>query len=191
MPILSEEPDLYPDALLDQAPSDAADRHWFALYTKARQEKSLARELLKYRIPFYLPLVRKTSVSRGRKTDFPVPLFAGYVFLYGAEEERVRSLATNRVSRVLRVEHPEQFVFDLRQLRQLIAANAPLTIESRLAPGRRVRVRQGAFAGLEGTVLETPRRNTAAGEHQLPPTRRLGRNRRFSTWNPWNESSMP
>ena len=27
------------------------DRHWFALYTKARQEKSLAREMLKQRIP--------------------------------------------------------------------------------------------------------------------------------------------
>jgi len=33
---------------------------------KARQEKSLARELLKYCIPFYLPLVRKSSASRGR-----------------------------------------------------------------------------------------------------------------------------
>ena len=67
MPILGEEPNLYPDALLDQASSDATDRRWFALYTKARQEKSLARELLKYRVPFYLPLVKKTSISRGRR----------------------------------------------------------------------------------------------------------------------------
>ncbi len=154
MPILREEPNLYPDALLDQPPADLADRRWFALYTKARQEKSLARELLKYRVPFYLPLVRKTGISRGRKRVSLAPLFAGYVFLYGAEEERVQSLATNRVSRVLLVEQPDQLVFDLRQLRHLIAAGAPLTIESRLAPGQRVRVRQGAFAGLEGIVLK-------------------------------------
>ena len=153
MPILSEEPDLYPQTLLDQSPPEA-DRRWFALYTKARQEKSLARELLHRRIPFYLPLVKKTSISRGRKRVSRVPLFAGYVFLFGAEEDRVQSLATNRISRVLPVEHPEQLVFDLRQLRRLIAAEAPLTIESRLAPGRRVRVRQGAFAGLEGIVLK-------------------------------------
>jgi transcriptional antiterminator RfaH len=63
-------------------------------------------------------------------------------------------LTTNRVSRVLEVEQPEQLVYDLQQFRRLIAANAPLTIESRLAPGRRVRVRQGAFAGVEGTVLK-------------------------------------
>jgi transcriptional antiterminator RfaH len=154
MPILGEEPCLYPETLLDEAPQEVPGRRWFALYTKARQEKSLARELLKQRIPFYLPLVKKIGVSRNRRRVSLMPLFGGYLFLYGAEEERIRCLATNRISRILVVEQPEQFVFDLRQFRQLIAANAPLTIESRLAPGGRVRVRQGAFAGLEGTVLK-------------------------------------
>jgi transcriptional antiterminator RfaH len=154
MPILREEPSMYPETLLDGAPTDVAERRWLALYTKARQEKSLARELLKYHIPFYLPLVRKVSVSRGRKQSSMVPLFGGYVFLYGSEDERVRSLTTNRISRVLTVEDADQLVFDLRQLHQLIAAGAPLTVESRLGPGQRVRVRQGAFAGLEGTVLK-------------------------------------
>ena len=36
---------------------------------------------------------------------------------------------------------------------QLIAANMPLTVESRLGPGDRVRVRFGSLAGIEGTVL--------------------------------------
>jgi hypothetical protein len=35
----------------------------------------------------------------------------------------------------------------------LIASNAPLTPESRLVPGNRVRVRAGALLGMEGTVL--------------------------------------
>jgi len=153
MPILKEEPSMYPETLLDGA-MELAGRRWLALYTKARQEKSLARELLKYRIPFYLPLVRKTNISRGRRRTSLVPLFAGYLFLYGSEEERVRALATNRISRILAVEEPDQLLFDLRQVHQLIAANAPLTVESRLGPGERVRVRQGAFAGLEGTVLK-------------------------------------
>jgi transcriptional antiterminator RfaH len=155
MPILKEEPSMYPETLLDAAPEEAAaGRYWMALYTKARQEKSLARELLRYGIPFYLPLVRKTSVARGRKRTSLVPLFGGYVFLYGSEENRILALTTNRISRILTVEDPDQLIFDLRQLRQLIAANAPLTVESRLGPGQRVRVRQGAFAGLEGTVLK-------------------------------------
>ncbi len=154
MPILKEEPSMYPDTLLEAAPSEQAGHRWLAVYTKARQEKSLSRELLKYRIPFYLPLVKKTSISRGRKRTSQVPLFVGYVFLFGSEDERVRALATNRISRILSVDDPDQLVFDLRQLRQLIAANAPLTIESRLKPGQQVRVRQGPFAGLEGIVLK-------------------------------------
>jgi transcriptional antiterminator RfaH len=154
MPILKEECSLFPDTLLDDASCGEADRRWFALYTRARQEKSLARELLIHQIPFYLPLVRKTSASRGRKRTSLAPIFGGYVFLFGSEEERVRTLATNRISRILTVEDADQLVFDLRQLRQLIAVGAPLTVESRLAPGQRVRVRQGAFAGLEGTVLK-------------------------------------
>jgi transcription antitermination factor NusG len=154
MPILKEEPNLYPETLLDEAPADVPGRRWLALYTKARQEKSLARELYKYGIPFYLPLVKKTSVSRGRRRTSLAPLFGGYVFLFGSEEERIKCLTTNRISRVLAVEDPDQLAFDLRQLRQLIAANAPLTVESRLGPGQQVRVRQGAFAGLEGTVLK-------------------------------------
>jgi transcription antitermination factor NusG len=154
MPILKEETNLFPDTLLEEAPLAVPNRHWFALYTKARQEKSLARELLKQLIPFYLPQVKKTSVVRNRRRVSLMPLFGGYLFVYGAEEERIRCLMTNRVSRVLPVVQPEQLVFDLRQFHRLIAANAPLTVESRLAPGRRVRVRQGAFAGLEGTVLK-------------------------------------
>lgn len=154
MPILKEEPSLYPETLLDTATEDTNDRHWLAVYTKARQEKSLARELLKYQIPFYLPLVQKTNVSRGRKRTSLVPLFGGYVFLFGSEEERLRALTTNRISRILVVEDADQLVFDLHQLRQLIAAGMPLTIESRMGPGQQVRVRGGPFAGLEGTVLQ-------------------------------------
>lgn len=153
MPILSEEPTLFPDTLLDETACEPSDRRWWVLYTKARQEKAISRDLLGFQIPFYLPLVGKTSVSRGRTISSHIPLFPGYVFLYGSEEERIRSLTTNRISRVLKVDDPAGLLHDLRQLRQLIASKAPLTVESRLVPGNRVRVRHGSLAGLEGIVL--------------------------------------
>ena len=153
MPNLGEEPSLYPTTLLDEIVCKPTDRQWWVLYTKARQEKAVSRDLLGYQIPFYLPLVKKTSVRRGRRISSYIPLFAGYVFLYGSEEERIRSLTTNRISRILSVDAPGRLVHDLRQVRQLIASNAPLTIESRLVPGDHVRVRHGPLAGLEGTVL--------------------------------------
>jgi len=154
MPILKEETSMYPATLLDAPPTDTADRSWLVLHTKARQEKSLARELVKLGIPFYLPLVKKTGIVRGRKRTSFAPLFSGYVFLFATEEERLRSFSTNRVAQSLVVNDQSQLAFDLLQICRLIAADAPLTVESRLGPGQQVRVRQGAFAGLEGTVLK-------------------------------------
>lgn len=123
------------------------------VYTKPRQEKSLARDLLRQTIPFYLPLVKKTlQYGRRRMASF-APLFDGYLFMLGSEKQRTLSLATNRVLRVLPVNDGPQMVADLRQIERLIQANVPLTVESRLQPGRNVRVRSGPFAGVEGVVL--------------------------------------
>ena len=138
---------------IDAGAGECQERGWWVLYTKARQEKAVARELLGYEIPFYLPLVKKTMVYRRRRIVASIPLFAGYVFLYGSERERHRAWTTNRLSRVLTVADPDQLWCDLRQLRRLIAAGAPLTLESRLAPGNRVRVRRGPLVDMEGTVL--------------------------------------
>lgn len=153
MPVLRKEPSLYPEMLLDGPSWEEGERRWVVLYTKPRQEKALSRELLRQQVPFYLPLVKKTLQYQRRKLVSHTPLFSGYVFLCASEPERVRTLATNRVLRILPVDDPERLVRDLRQLRQLIAINAPLTIESRLGPGSRVRVRKGPFAGIEGLIL--------------------------------------
>jgi transcriptional antiterminator RfaH len=153
MPILADQPDLYPATLLDELPAERADRCWWVLYTKARQEKAVARDLYVRGIPFYLPTVKQPSVRRGRRRLYQAPMFSGYVFLYGSEQERIGTLTTNRVSRVLTVPAPDRLLFDLRQLRRLIDSGAPLTIESLLAPGHRVRVRQGPLMGMEGAVI--------------------------------------
>jgi transcriptional antiterminator RfaH len=82
-----------------------------------------------------------------------LPVFGGYLFLYGSEEERVRALTTNRISRILPVPDTERMTSDLRNVRNLITAGAPLTVESRLQPGQRVRVKSGSLMGLEGLIL--------------------------------------
>jgi transcription antitermination factor NusG len=153
MPILCEEASLFPSELFDGLNGAAVGRRWWVLYTRPRHEKAVARRLLGFEMPFYLPLVGRVSVSRGRKVRSLVPLFPGYVFLFGNEDERTRSLTTNRVSRILPVSDLDSLWHDLRQVRRLIAANIPLTVESRLTPGHRVRVRFGPLAGIEGTVV--------------------------------------
>jgi len=99
-----------------------------------------------------LQLVPKRSVYRGRRIRSYIPLFTGYLFVFGSDDERLRAISTNRISQLLRVNDPEGLVSDLRSIHQLIQADAPLSVESRLQPGRRVRVTSGPFLGLEGTV---------------------------------------
>ena len=152
MPILAAEPDLFPNDLFDARP-ESSDRCWWAVYTMARQEKSLARQMLQYRIPFYLPLVARDNTIRGRRIRSYVPLFTGYLFLLASDEERVRALATHRISRVFPVVDGEEFWRDLWQVHSLIVSGAPMTVEQRLTPGRRVRVTCGPMMGLEGTVI--------------------------------------
>jgi transcriptional antiterminator RfaH len=153
MPVLAKEPDLYPPDIFETWVHDEDQRQWFVLYTRSRREKVVARHLLARQIPFYLPTVRRTLAYGPQRIESYVALFPGYVFLFGSHEERLSSLTTNAVSRVLPVEAPEQLAADLQRIQQLILSEAPLTVESRLAPGNRVRIRSGPLTGIEGTVV--------------------------------------
>jgi transcription antitermination factor NusG len=152
MPILEPEPSVFPEDLLASASEVDGERRWWAVYTKARQEKALARDLFAQQIPFYLPLVPRASLIRGRRIESLLPLFKGYLFILAREEERVETLRTNRVSRLIPVDAPERLRRELWQIQQLIARRAPLVVEARLPPGRRIRVKSGPFMGIEGVV---------------------------------------
>ena len=153
VPILDAEDSQYPENLLSAFEEQPDDRKWWAVYTKARQEKALARQLVQMEVPFYLPLVPKENMIRGRRVKSHIPLFTGYVFVCGDEEQRVKSLTTNRISTMLPVDDQVQLLTDLRQIAQLIQVDAPLTVEARLTAGDPVRIKNGPMAGLEGVVI--------------------------------------
>jgi transcriptional antiterminator RfaH len=147
---------LYPDYLLsEEAIADDTEKVWWVLHTRPRQEKSLARQLYRGRIPYYLPLIPHRWRLRGRMVTSHVPLFPGYVFLFGDREERLAALMTNRVVRVLEV--PAQVILrrDLQQIYRLITAGLPVTPESQLTPGVMVEITSGPLAGLRGRILRT------------------------------------
>jgi len=156
MPILPFEPSIFPDNLLETpVPVVQHEHSWWVLYTLPRREKELIRRLRQMEIPHYAPQIRRrTKPPRGRPRTVYVPLFPSYVFLCGSDEHRQQSLGTKCISRCLTVTDSERFIHDLRQIQRLIEADAPLTPESRLQPGMRVRIRSGSLAGLEGTVLK-------------------------------------
>lgn len=155
MPILKQEPDCFPDNLLETVSPDA---QWWALYTRSRQEKSLARQLREKEIGFYSPMIsRRQKSPAGRIRESFIPLFSNYVFLCGSEMDRYTAVSTGCVSRALEVIDVGQLTFDLRQIQRLVSTGAPLTPEAQFAPGDRVRVKKGRFSGFEGTVLRRNR----------------------------------
>src|SRR5262245_47866249 len=153
MPILASETSLFPDNLLDNFTEESSERRWWAVYTRSRMEKALARQLFKMEVPFYLPLIPKTTRVGGRPMKSLLPLFGGYLFLYGTDSERIETLETNRVAQILAASRAAELTQDLRNVRALIESGIPLTPEGRLQPGQPVRVKSGMLMGLEGVVL--------------------------------------
>ena len=152
MPILPAEPDCHPAGLLETA-SD--DRPWWLVYTRSRQEKQLMRRLRELDLPHYAPQVpnrRRSPAGRVRVTY--QPLFNNYVFVCGDDHTRYKTVCTGCVQQICPIEDVTELVNDLRQVQRLIEMDVPLTIEGRLQPGQFVRVKNGAFAGYEGTVIQ-------------------------------------
>lgn len=154
MPILPAEPNAFPEHLFeDSSVLGAEGRLWRVAHTKPRQEKSLARELRKLEVPFYLPLIGRRSRIRGRLVTAHLPLFPGYCFVLASDKERIKALATRRVVRALEVMDQPKLWHDLQQVYRLIASGAPVTPEGRLVPGTTVEIRSGPLAGLRGVIL--------------------------------------
>ena len=154
MPIIASEPTVYPTNLLGGFSDAASDRLWWVVYTKPRQEKSVARRLLGMNVPFYLPLVPKVNLIRGRRVTSQLPLFGSYLFLFATNEERIMALSTQRIVQLLPAPRTDEMTRDLRNVQALVQAGAPLTVESRLQPGQKVRVKNGSLMGVEGTITE-------------------------------------
>jgi transcription antitermination factor NusG len=164
MPILPAEPDLYPSDLwqglvADDRPSEDEPR-WWCLHTKPRQEKAAARDLRTWKVPYYLPqVVREDRTPQGRKTRSVVPLFTSYLFLRGGQGERLLSLKSNRLVRVIEVTDQTRLNHDLQQIHQMLASGMAVVPEPMVPVGARIRILSGPLTGIEGRVIRRGKRD--------------------------------
>lgn len=156
MPILPAEIVKYPETLFaGYAPTADAAQAWWVLHTRPRQEKSLARDLIRAQVPFYLPLVSRRNRIRGRLFTSHLPLFTSYVFLLASERQRLTALATRRAVQALPVDDQDKLWHELSQIHRLIESGAPVTAEERLSPGESVEIKSGPLEGLRGTIIRS------------------------------------
>lgn len=157
MPILGKEPDLFPRALLESPESVDPDGQWYVTYTISRREKDLMRRLRSQKIAHYGPLVaHRTKSPQGRIRTSYLPLFTGYVFVYGSEEDRYNAVSTGCISQCSPVIEGEELVQDLRRIRLLAEHGEDLQAEIRPVVGQRARIVRGPLKDKEltGTIVE-------------------------------------
>jgi transcription antitermination factor NusG len=133
---------------------------WYVAHTRSRNEKMLAFELSRLNIHNYLPLVNRVTRSpvTRRLSHSEVPVFPGYVFFYGTEEQRYHALRTNRIANVLHVPNQTQLVTELTHIHLLLARSEDFTVAQHLGVGDWVRIIAGPLQGLEGVIACCTRR---------------------------------
>ena len=128
---------------------------WWVVHTRSRNEKALAHDLISKNVSYFLPMSWKVSRRSRRTVRSLLPLFSGYLFFCGKEDQRVELLRTNRVANLIEVIDQETLLDELMQIDQALRAGAPLTPHKYIKAGKRCKVIAGPFIGLEGIVVRT------------------------------------
>jgi len=133
---------------------------WFVAQTRSRNEKVLADQLTRLDVFNYLPLTRRVtrSSSTRRISRSVVPVFSGYLFFKGTEDQRYLALRTNRIANVLDVPNQEQLISELLRVQHLLTNTSDFTVADRLSVGDWGRIIAGPLVGLEGVVTSVSHR---------------------------------
>lgn len=128
---------------------------WWVAHTKSRNEKALAHDLMAKNISYFLPMTMKVSRRTHRTFKSMLPLFTGYLFFCGHENDRIELLKTNRVAHLLEVVDQASLTAELQRIEKAIRAGAPLVPHKYLQKGQWCKVIAGPLLGLEGIVVQT------------------------------------
>ncbi len=135
-------------------PAIWAEQHWYAAYTCANHEKRVAAELGMREVEHFLPLYSSVRRWKDRRVQLELPLFPGYVFVRLALRDRLCVLQIPSVVRLvgfhgLPTPLPDE---EMEILRSGLCQSLRAEPHPFLTVGRRVRITNGPFAGLEGVL---------------------------------------
>ncbi len=141
----------FDQALLASHPEE----RWFAVYTRANHEKSVATQLEMRGIRHFLPLYSSLRRWKDRRVRLDMPLFPGYIFVHFALSACLRTLEVPGVVRVIGFNGqpyplPES---EIETLRTGIMNAMRIEPHRLLNAGCRVRIKSGPLAGTEGILV--------------------------------------
>jgi transcription antitermination factor NusG len=141
------EPPKLPDIYLEP--------RWYAAYTCANHEKRVAEQLGERNVEHFLPLYETVRRWRDRRVRLQLALFPGYLFVRLALRDRLRVLQVPGVVRLVGfgerpIALPES---EIETLRSGLDGGLCAQPHPYLTTGRRVQIKGGPLAGIEGILL--------------------------------------
>lgn len=134
---------------------DSAKPNWYAVYTCARHEKCVAEQMGRRQIRAFLPVYRSVRRWKDRRKEIEMALFPSYVFVQVALQDRLRVLEIPGVVSIVGAGGKPAPLADHEIEPFLHGVDGCVKMESHpfLRVGRRVRLRSGPMAGMEGVLL--------------------------------------
>ena len=132
---------------------------WHVLHVVANHEKQVARHLSIRSVEHYLPLYTERSRWTDRIVTIERPLFLGYVFVQLTPQNKLPLISTPGVIRLLgNYDNGIVTSDEISRIRQGLESGCILRPHPNVQVGTPVRVREGAFAGVEGIVTQLRQR---------------------------------
>jgi transcription antitermination factor NusG len=134
-----------------------AEARWYAAYTSSNHEKRVALQLGQRSVEHFLPTYESLRRWKDRRVKLQLSLFPGYVFVRMALQDRLQVLQVPGVARLVGFNGtptalPQE---EIEALKTSLARGVCASPHPYLTAGRRVRVKTGSLAGLEGVLVRS------------------------------------
>jgi transcription antitermination factor NusG len=139
---------------------DSVQLRWYAAYTCANHEKRVRDQLEERSVESFLPLYETVRRWKDRRMHLQLPIFPGYVFVRMGLADRLRVLQVPSVVRLVGFNGQLSALPDeeMEGLKKSLARGVLAEPHPFLSVGRRVRVKAGPLAGVEGIVIRRKNR---------------------------------
>lgn len=139
------------------------EKHWFAVYTFFRREKSAVAYLRKLDIECFIPLINQTKKYERKVKHYSIPLINHYIFVYIKATDFNKVLSCRDVIRLVQFGNGPSPVpkAEIDILKRVSGEKALVAVES-LRPksiGQEVEIIQGNLAGLTGRLIQIKNNN--------------------------------
>jgi transcription antitermination factor NusG len=137
-------------------PPSYLEPRWYAANTRSRHEKSVAEQLGRKNVEFFLPLYQSERRWSDRKMRIDLPVFPGYIFVQIPLRERLRVLEVPGVVKFVSfgADPVPMDATEIEILRQGLTSKLKAEPHPYLKIGQRVLVKHGPMAGLEGILVQ-------------------------------------